>query len=302
MDPSVPLENKPRRPWLALVLSLICTGWGHIYCGQIVRALVFMVIGVVVPSGAILAGALNRPFIALLAGALLPPIIGIAAGVDSCLLARRLRRQYRPKEYNRWYVYVLVLLLTSLVPVASAMIVRINILEAFRMSGKSMSPDVPNGCRVLANKVAYRAEPLKRGDIIVFVYPNNRSVKYIKRVAALPGEKVSMKDGDLYVSGKKLPRSEAATAPTVAGDGTFAMFWEHNGQAKYRILLSRGEAAPGRTARDIPELTVPNGHCFVLGDNRDMSCDSRHFGPVPLADIIGRVDYIYYPQWRDLRE
>jgi signal peptidase I len=123
---------------------------------------------------------------------------------------------------------------------------------------------------------------VRRGDRIVFVNPNERDQSYVKRVVALPGDTVEVRGGDLFVNGVGL-----AQLPGSAENVRV----EVNGDARYPIVVG-APADDSRPTRASGLVQVPNGHCFVLGDNRNHSIDSRDVGPVPLADVVGRVDYV----------
>ena len=147
---------------------------------------------------------------------------------------------------------------------------------------------------MLANKIAYDNSDPRRGDVIVFLSPDNRRENYVKRVVALAGDTVAIKGGELYINSQKLkreklPKSPLATLkPQMQGD----VFYEYNGQAKYKIIMVPPEKSEDG---DLAKITVPQYHCFVLGDNRNYSKDSRSFGPIPVAGIKGRFDYLYFP-------
>jgi signal peptidase I len=109
-----------------------------------------------------------------------------------------------------------------------------------------------------------------------------------------------MKDGWLYVNSQKLSRRKLPestldniriTVEEKPLEGE--VFEETNGNVEYNIFLA--ESPHDKTSGDFEKITVPEHHCFVLGDNRNLSTDSRDFGPVPLATIKGRADYIYWP-------
>ena len=116
-------------------------------------------------------------------------------------------------------------------------------MEAFKIPTTSMEPAVLPGDRILADKTAYRRMAPKKGNIIVFVYPDDRSKQFIKRIEALPGDTIPSPDGT--------------------------------------------------------KLTVPHGFVYVLGDNRENSHDSRHFGLVPLRDVIAKARQVYYSSGKD---
>jgi signal peptidase I len=130
-----------------------------------------------------------------------------------------------------------------------------------RVESISMQPTLYAGNFVFVNKLAYTWGEASRGDIVVFRYPPDPDqVPYIKRVIGLPGETVSISDGKVYVNGQQLsePYLVAATYPD-------------------------------------NEWVVPEGHLFVMGDNRNNSSDSRSWGTVPLENVIGKAELIYWP-------
>lgn len=150
-------------------------------------------------------------------------------------------------------------------------------------------------------------EEPKRGDVVVFRYPPNPRIDYIKRIIGLPGDKVQVKDGFLYINGKKLERrliddfsdSEKNIVETIP------RYAEILPEGKVIIILKENSPSP-ETAdlnelenyikmNNTPEYTIPEGHYFMMGDNRDNSCDSRcDVGVVPLENIVGRAEIIWF--------
>jgi signal peptidase I len=226
--------------------------------------------------------------------------VWLFAIIDSWRVARRAPSPYVLKDYNRWYVYVILILMTTGSSTQIALNVRARLLEAFSVPTASNYPTILPGDRFLANKLAYESGDPQRGDLIVFINPENRSVKYIKRVVALGGDSVQIKDRQLYINGRKL---EHHKLPDSVLDGIRIqvhgkmlkgdVYEEINDDARYEIFLA--QTRYDNVVTDFAEMTVPQHHCFVLGDNRSFSKDSRHFGPIPLATIIGRADYLYWP-------
>jgi signal peptidase I len=152
-----------------------------------------------------------------------------------------------------------------------------------------MEPTVSKGAHVLVNELAYRTGPVKRGDIVVFVNPNERAQRYIKRVVALAGETVEMRGDDVFIDGAMLLHESGGSLS--GGDPTIT---EANGGARYRVFpASSKDSLDSGVPKALAATRVPAGHCFVLGDDRRHSIDSRSVGPVPLADIVGRVDYVW---------
>ena len=295
--------NRHRRhAWLAVVLSFVTPGLGHIYCGRFVRGLVFVVLCFVpilfVDLAFITSGAGWIVFVIL--GCLVSLALPVVAAVDGYKSARRTRPDYAPKEYNRWYVYLLVFLVAASgslhMSLPSALYIRATYIEPFRVPAWSMYPTIRDGDRLLADKVVYCRHDPRKGDIVVFKNPQNHRMNYIKRIVAVAGETVRIEAGDVYVNGHKLTRRPAGTMQYNGPQGKVQgqAFVETNGQAEYTIFLA-SDHQHAQSMTDFGPLTVPDHHCFLLGDNRNSSLDSRQFGPVPLATIFARANYLYFP-------
>ena len=164
-----------------------------------------------------------------------------------------------------------------------ALFIRTFVVQAFKIPSGSMLPTLEIGDHLLVNKFIYGIRipfvgkriltfrPPERDDVIVFVYPQDRSKDFIKRVKGLPGESVEIRDGDLYIDGEQVEDPYAHHDP----------------------IRSTG----GRSPRDnFGPYVVPEAHVFVMGDNRDHSHDSRFWGPVELDDILGKA-FILYWSW-----
>jgi signal peptidase I len=139
----------------------------------------------------------------------------------------------------------------------------IFVAQAFRVQGTSMLPLLEDGERIIVNKFIYRFHPIERGDVVVFYYPRDPSVSFIKRVVALPGDTVEIRSGQLFVNGQ-----------AVREDYLAARFRDQDGY---------------------PPTLVNKGHYFVLGDHRNSSNDSRAWGEVPEKYIYGRAVYRFWP-------
>ncbi|MHC4242127.1 MAG: signal peptidase I [Planctomycetota bacterium] len=298
------LNIKHRRlPWLAVVLSWIMAGLGHIYCGRFAKGLIFtFLVCIFIPVffGALSVGPSSVRVMVIILSLLISIVIWLAAIIDSWHTAKHTSASYTLKDYNRWYVYVLLVLMGTGGSTQIAFNIRTTLLEAFRVPTASNYPTIVPNDRILANKIAYKHNDPKRGDLIVFLNPKDWRQNYIKRVIAIAGDSVEIKDGQFYVNDKQLQRQKLAQSTLnnirfeirgepLEGD----IFEETNGNAQYKIFLA--EPPHNRTSTDFVKMTVPEHHCFVLGDNRNLSVDSRHFGPIPLATIKGRADYLYCP-------
>lgn len=302
MDEQV-LQNRCKRHiWLAVLLSLIMPGLGQVYCGRLKRGLVINFLNIL-PLPIIIglfslsdSPALMQIVIALiLAGG----VVQLTAIIDSAFLAKR-SAGYQLKDYNSPVVYALLVLIVTGGSIGSALYIRDQGLEAFRVPTASCYPTIVPNDRILANKHVYKRTEPKRGDLVVHICPFNRHWNYIKRIVAVAGDTVEMKDGWLYVNSQKLSRRKLPestldniriTVEEKPLEGE--VFEETNGNMKYNIFLA--ESPHDKTTGNLEKITVPEHHCFVLGDNRNLSTDSRDFGPVPLATIKGRADYVYWP-------
>ena len=135
--------------------------------------------------------------------------------------------------------------------------------QPVRVEGTSMLPRLEDQDRLFINKFAYRFETIHQGDVVVFYYPHDHSKSYIKRVIALPGDRLSIDHGAVAVNG--------------------AVLREPYVPEKYE------------DDRSLPERVIPPGEFFVMGDHRSISSDSRDFGPVPRDLIYGRAALVYWP-------
>lgn len=173
------------------------------------------------------------------------------------------------------------------------------IVEPFRIPSGSMLPTLYIGDFILVNKFAYGVKvPIlnkkiidlgspERGDIVVFRYPQDPNLDYIKRVIGLPGDHISYFNKVLYVNGKPVSRR---FVDQYKGPGqTFANeYIEDLSDAEHSILL-----LPARQNSLQGEYVVPDGMFFVMGDNRDNSNDSRVWGPVPETNLVGKAFMIW---------
>ncbi|CAG9000488.1 MAG: Signal peptidase I [Candidatus Celerinatantimonas neptuna] len=200
------------------------------------------------------------------------------------------------------------------------LILRSFVYEPFQIPSGSMKPTLLVGDFILVEKFAYGLkDPIfndtliptgkpKRGDIIVFKYPPNPKVDYIKRVVGLPGDRIIYRNKRLFIqpkceqnkcpSVKEIPEKYLASGQFKMGPYPLETYQEKLGHVTHDILINPALTdrvnyyyqQPG-TASD--EFIVPNGEYFVMGDNRDNSADSRYWGFVPEHNLIGRAVAIW---------
>ena len=162
---------------------------------------------------------------------------------------------FRP-VFSRWLRDVLISLAVSVFFI-------IFLYQPVKVEGTSMMPTLQDQERVFINKFVYKLEPIERGDVIVFRYPRDPAKSYIKRVVGVPGDRVRIEDGIVVVNGRTL---REPYVPDEYDD-----------------------------VRSYPETVVPAHSYFVLGDHRNLSNDSRDFGPVDEMFIYGKAVFGYWP-------
>lgn len=182
------------------------------------------------------------------------------------------------------------------------LLLRSFLVEPFRIPSGSMMPTLLIGDFILVNKFTYgvrlpvlntkiveMGEP-KRGDIVVFRFPKDPTVDYIKRVVGLPGDKVGYYNKQVFINGepvKQTPLGEyRGTGKGESMSGSILLS-EDLEDVTHDILVREGQP----TVQG--EFTVPAGQYFVMGDNRDNSNDSRYWGTVPEANLVGRAFFIW---------
>lgn len=137
------------------------------------------------------------------------------------------------------------------------------LIQPVRVEGTSMQPQLSDQERIFVNKISYRVFNIERGDVVVFVFPGDSSKSFIKRIIGLPGETIRIAEGRVYIDGCLLDE------PYIP--------W------KYQERITQ------------PPLLIPAGHYFVMGDHRNVSNDSRHWGCVPRSAIFGKAVLKYWP-------
>jgi signal peptidase I len=245
------LRKQSKDPWLAVFLSRFFFGLGHFYLDKIVLGIF---LGILAIAG------IFFPFILVLNTLLLQSVVVYHAYQSAPV--------HRDRSRKRIFWVSVTLLLPVIVSLLFALGLRFWVFETRFIPSEAMVPTLQPNDRIVVNKLTYRNQQPERGDIVVFEpTPNlkktNPELKnaFVKRVLGLPGEKVEVKQGLVYINDKAL------TEPYVAEKPDYAWGTE----------------------------TVPADSYFVLGDNRNNSYDSHFWGYVPRSNIIGKVTKIFYP-------
>jgi signal peptidase I len=211
----------------------------------------------------------------------------------------------KENKQGTWFDGVFSLVVAILVALA----IRWAFMEAYVIPSGSMLPSLLIHDHIFVNKLVYGlrvpfaktwltkfADP-KKGEVIVFKFPEDESIFFIKRVVGTPGDKVFYDQGNLYINDQPVSKVEAAdTGPMnwvrdielPGSKSSYTHFVENLNGNEHSMLLRKSDIHVG-----IGPITIPEGHLFVMGDNRDNSNDSRYWGFVPQENILGRAMFVW---------
>ncbi len=305
------MMNKHPNKWVAVILSVVANPLGLLYVGApAIAAAVFLLTCLLAVLDFMQIGGdmALRPFMALVL-----PVVVISAVVAYRRAARAGADTQRP-WWSRWTG----LLGIAVLYIVATMAMRIFLFEPFRIPSTAMEPNLPVGANIIVKKWGYGhytsfglnlgrtaiTAPMARGDIIVFDFPRDPTQTYIKRLIGLPGDQVQYKAGRLSVNGVEASVRPVGDYRSSERNMELDRQRETLGQVEYdiaRFKMARPTPVPLAFAHDdqcsfgYQELscTVPQGHYFMMGDNRDNSADSRLWGFVPANLVIGKVVSVF---------
>ncbi len=268
-------DKRARKVWIAAIFSILAPGLGQIYCGHLVRGIMFLGLLLVAALGknVILLIAIQQPsspYKTLSSVILLLLAVYVLALIDAILLAKQ-GGDYNLKKYNKWYVYVFVFIITFFVirPIG----LYPQLVQAYIIPTDSMAPTIEIGERVLVDNFTYNAGKMSRGDIVVFRYPLNPRIRHTRRIIGLPGEIIAIHDKQVSING------EVLNEPYVVH--------RDKDNLVTRVYVNRDNLAG---------TAIPDGCLFVMGDNRDYCMDSRAWGCVDKSMIEGILRVIWFSQ------
>lgn len=166
------------------------------------------------------------------------------------------------------WLFFLDFLETIVVSLAIFAVVYVFLFQPHQVDGRSMEPNFHNGEYILTDKISYRLHSPNRGDVVVFHSPQDERVDFIKRIIAVPGDTLKLAGGYVYLNGQRLEEP---------------------------YINDPGQVLSGRYLREGDEIKVPEDQYLVMGDNRLHSSDSREWGFVTSAELVGRAFFRYWP-------
>jgi len=262
--------KKKRIPVIAAALSLVAPGLGQLYNGQILKGIIFFLAILLIPTILFLAG-LQGQFFGLAAILIFIFCLWLFVIVEAFCAAKR-KKEVVLKGYNKLYIYLLIILLmngTYFIPGNFTANFASEVLgfRVYRMPTASMEPTLLIGDCLITDSKYFKKNELQRKDLVIIQDPKDSSKDFIKRVIALEGDKIEIKNKQVYLNDQALPES---------------------------YVVHNDVSSDVAKRDDFGSEVVPPNHCFVLGDNRDNSMDSRFFGSIPLGNIKAKPLYIYW--------
>jgi signal peptidase I len=228
-----------------------------------------------------------------------------AAGAHVYITAKRQPPRARYPWYARFYNWILYL---WLLPIVVALLVRNLLVQPFSIPANSMRPTLQQGDYLAAEKLTYGLGRYSimfalgperrwggrlpyRGEVIIFAFPPEPEISYVSRVIGLPGDRVQLREGRLYLNGEMVDRQPRLDPAVQLEDGE-TLYAERLPDGLEHMIIETGDDARGDNTA---EWLVPAGHYFVMGDNRDNSLDSRFgVGFVPAENIEAKPFFIVY--------
>ncbi len=266
---------KPKDPLIALLLTVLIPGLGHVYAGRRKAGIKFFCLLVLLPLALVCYAALPFTRFNWGIGYCILAIFLFLAGLSIFVLfdvyqcAKSFNRRHNVKTNTSkagkfWLIVYIVFFMFVFNP---RPFVFCGIIKPFKIPTGAMAPTLIPADMLFVNKAIYKFSEPQRGDVIVFKYPDDPSLFFIKRIAGLPGEKLEIRDGQLVINGK--------IVKSIAPGGGY--------------LNAGGYGQEGQV------IEIPKENYFVLGDNTLNSKDSRYWGFVPKENLIGKAYKIYYP-------
>lgn len=180
-----------------------------------------------------------------------------------------------------------------------ALFTRVFLVTAYKVPTGSMQPTLKPGDFIFAAKISYGIVSLtsgwlwrwsspQRNDVVVFTYPSQPGVKYVKRVVGLAGDEIKIENEQLWINGQKMEYQAVEDQSDSPNVESFSVQKETGLETSRFIIIAKSQRS-----KSFGPLKVPEGQVFLLGDNRDASDDSRNWGTVPIDNVVAQVQWIW---------
>lgn len=299
-------NNKPKK-WIAAVLGLLSPPVGLLYAAHARAALAYFALSILVGVLGFLSQAWKLPVNAA-------ALVLMIAGASHAYRRAKHYPDAKPRPgYSRWYGILGVVACV----ITAVLVFRAFFFEPFRAPSSSMLPTIPAGTSLIVQKWGYGnygtfgktflrttiSSPLSRGDLIVFEFPEDRSVVFVKRLVGLPGDRIAYRGKRLFINGEAVPLRPAGDYFDPESKRTIPQFVETLPDSEHAVLIGeqpfflRPDSKfpfAEKCTHTVDEMAceVPPGHFFTLGDHRDNSRDSRMWGFLPADHIVGKVVFV----------
>jgi len=265
-----------RRLWVSVILTFFGPGLPLIYCGNL-KAGILLEIGSMVSALLLVALYFISPtLIALFILVIIAIVIFIGILIFNVRYTRSTNDLKIPRFNKAWTWIIIVFVGLSAIQESASLLIKSYVCEAYHIPSTAMEKTLLVGDYILVDK-SFGMNELHTGDLLIFKYPKDPSQNYIKRLIAKAGDRIKIEDKLVYLNGEKLDEpyaqhADSRTIPYYAGRDEWGMGIRDN----------------------MPEITIPEGALFVLGDNRDNSSDSRFWGFLDQDLVKGKARVIHF--------
>lgn len=249
-------------------------GLGQVYNGQMLKGIIFFLATFLLIILLSFTG-LQFDFYGLMVIILISLVFWLCIVLEAFFAAVKIK-EIQLKVYNRWFVYLLLVFLSVGIDFVSSDFLMTDVLhiKGYKISTESMHPTLQKGESIMINIKHHRARTLQRGDLVIYKFPGDSSEDFVGRVVGLEGEKVEIINKRVLINDRLLQE-------------------DYRIHTDSRIHFKKIFPYDDERRDNYGPVMIPWGTCFVLGDNRDNSHDSRYWGFLSLKRITGKVAYIY---------
>jgi signal peptidase I len=264
-------KNKAANIILSAILTFFMPGLGQIACGKIKRGVAVYIFSLIFFIAAAFVAIQPIPMFNIIAAGLIFISVFLFTLIDSILIAKNPDNTLKLKPLIGYSILVIASIVnSSLVQPAISKTIKAKYIQAFHIPSISMMPSLLIGDHLLVNKQTYKKNSPKRGDIIIFDFPEDTSKTFIRRVVGIGGDVIEIRNKQLYINGKQYSEN-------------YVMYADSKSLPKNSHPID-----------DYGPTAIPEDSFFVLGDNRNSSYDSRYWGFLTADKIKGKAATIYW--------